>query len=153
MAQNKPKAEFAPPASQVDLAERLESGNASDRVISTSPEYFRRMEEADDPDEGRVMQVEGNDVSGFVGVDPIYANYANETEKPGVAEGDDNPEAALEEANFGQLPQHSWEIDEETQAKLDEARGQAEEARDRQPDSSASKPTPVATPNSADNPS
>ena len=39
-----------------------------------------------DPGEARVMVVEGNDVSDYVGVDPMYQNYANETEKPGKAE-------------------------------------------------------------------
>ena len=39
-----------------------------------------------DPGEARVMVVEGNDVSDYVGVDPMYQNYANETEKPLKAE-------------------------------------------------------------------
>lgn len=33
-------------------------------------------------DGGRDFRVEGNDVSGYLGVDPEYMTYANETEKP-----------------------------------------------------------------------
>lgn len=44
------------------------------------------------PGEERVMVVEGNDTSAYVGVDPMYQNYANETEKAHAAEADpDNP--------------------------------------------------------------
>lgn len=32
--------------------------------------------------EGRDYRVEGNDVSGYIGVSPEYMTYANETEKP-----------------------------------------------------------------------
>lgn len=35
------------------------------------------------------MYVKGNDLSGYLGVDPVYQNYANETDKPLTAtEGD-----------------------------------------------------------------
>jgi len=32
--------------------------------------------------DGRDMRVEGNDVSGYIGVSPEYQNYASETEAP-----------------------------------------------------------------------
>lgn len=35
-----------------------------------------------DPEEGRDFRVEGNDISGYVGVDPEYMTYASDTEKP-----------------------------------------------------------------------
>lgn len=38
--------------------------------------------------DGRSWAVEGNDTSGYVGVDPEYRNYANETEKPILTEKD-----------------------------------------------------------------
>ncbi len=96
---SKEKANFEPPASQVDLERRQESGNASDRVLSTSDEYARRQAEKsdDEKDEGvRSFAVEGNDLDNYVGVDPIYQNYANESEAPLKAE--DGPEQVLEEA-------------------------------------------------------
>lgn len=33
-------------------------------------------------EEGRSFTIEGNDTSGYVGVDPEYRNYANETDRP-----------------------------------------------------------------------
>jgi hypothetical protein len=117
MAQDKKKAQYEPPTSQVDLAARLESGNASDRVVSTSNEAARRDAEQE-VDEGRIMIVEGNVLDGYVGVDPIYQNYANKTEAPLTGDNDKNPENALFEEGFGQMPQRAWEIDDETVAKL-----------------------------------
>jgi len=95
----KEEANYEPPASQVDLERRQESGNASDRVLSTSDEYARRQAEKsdDEKDAGvRSFAVEGNDLDNYVGVDPIYQNYANESEAPLKAE--DGPEQVLEEA-------------------------------------------------------
>jgi len=154
MAEKKKTAEYAPPASQVDLAARLESGNASDAVLSTSDLAVERQAEQEEKageDAGRVMQVEGNDVEGYVAVDPIYANYANETEAPLVGDDEDNPENQLFAEGFGQLPTHSWEIDDETKEKFaDDGSGPSTESAD----SDDSSPTPPAapTPNSADNP-
>lgn len=76
------KPQYAKPASQVDLERRLENGNKSDRVLSTSENY-------DAPEPGsseRTYAVEGNDLTGYVGTASEYATYANETEKPGWAE-------------------------------------------------------------------
>lgn len=36
------------------------------------------------PSEGRSFAVEGNDLSGYVGVDPEYQTYANDTEAPAL---------------------------------------------------------------------
>lgn len=72
------KAQYAKPASQVDLEERLAKGNASDKVLSTAE--VRRGEEV--PEDGRDYRVEGNETDGYVGVSPEYATYANETEAP-----------------------------------------------------------------------
>lgn len=37
---------------------------------------------------GNRYAVEGNDLSGYAGTDPMYQNYANESDRPFVAEGD-----------------------------------------------------------------
>lgn len=84
MAEKKKKAEYAKPASQIDLEARLENGNKSDRVLSTSDSY----EPPKDSNDGRDFRVEGNDVENYVGVSPEYATYANETEAP--LKGDDD---------------------------------------------------------------
>ncbi len=81
----KEKAQYAKPASQLDLEERLENGNKSFRELSTSETYEGPK---DDNPEGRDFRVEGNDVSQYVGTSPEYATYANDTEAPlGGGEG------------------------------------------------------------------
>ena len=146
------KAQYAPPSSQVDLAERLENENRSNAVLSTSDEAVKRQAEQEEKagkDEGRVMVVEGNDLSGYVGVDPIYANYANKTEAPLVGDDEENPENALFASGAGQLPTHSWEISDETKAKF------AEDGTVKSEDDETDTPEvpELPTPNSADNPS
>lgn len=74
----KGKAQYAKPASQVDLEERLANGNESSRVLSTSDSYKGAGDEGD----GRDFRVEDNDVTEYVGTSPEYATYANETEAP-----------------------------------------------------------------------
>jgi len=97
MAKEKaPEAQYAPPASQVDLEERLASGNASHRVLSTA--------------DIAVQEPRPEDVEGYVNVDPIYQNHANHTEAP--LQGEGGPEAQLEAEGFGVLPQHSWPVEE-----------------------------------------
>lgn len=91
MSDDKPNYEL--PTSQVDLEERLKSGNASTRVLSTSDEYARRQVGTEVT--GRDFAVEGNDKSAYVGTDNVYQTYANETEQPLRAGG--GPEARLEE--------------------------------------------------------
>ena len=44
--------------------------------------------------DGRDFAVEGNDLSGYVGVSPEYMNYANETEAP-LRGDDDEVQAAV----------------------------------------------------------
>jgi len=92
------KANYEPPASQVDLEERQKSGFASAAVLSTSDEYARRQaEKGDEEDENaRSFAVEGNDLDGYLGgISPEYQTYANPTEKPHKAE--EGPEQVLEE--------------------------------------------------------
>lgn len=94
MARGSKKAEYSKPTSQVDLEARLESGNKSSRVLSTADNY----EAPADTEPGRDMRVEDNDVSNYVGVDPIYQNYAEDTHAPLVSEGDDkSPEDKVAE--------------------------------------------------------
>jgi hypothetical protein len=93
MADKEEKAQYEAPASQVDLKRRQDNDNKSDRVLSTSDEY-----DPQELGEAREFVVEGNDQSQYIGTDPIYANYANETEAPLKAEGDDNPELVIFES-------------------------------------------------------
>lgn len=83
------KAQYAPPASQVDLEARLENGNASDKVLSTA-----EIAPTPDPKEvaGQSYAVEGNKLDGYIGTSPEYMTYANDTEKPGH-----NPEDSVED--------------------------------------------------------
>jgi hypothetical protein len=76
----KPKeeeAQYAPPASQVDLEERRANDNKSDRMLLTAPGY-----EQDAPQDGRDYRVEGNDLENYISTSPEYMTYANETEAP-----------------------------------------------------------------------
>lgn len=82
----KKKAEYAKPASQLDMEARLESGNKSTRVLSTADAY----EAPEETNDGRDMRVEKNDVTKYVGTDPIYQNYAEETHQPLVGDGVDD---------------------------------------------------------------
>lgn len=84
MATAKQKAQYSKPASQVDLEERLENGNRSNAILSTSDDYVAPEEPTN---EGRDFRVEDNDVSGYVGTSPEYATYANDTEAPLKAKG------------------------------------------------------------------
>jgi hypothetical protein len=73
------KPQYSKPASQVDLEERL-----SDDYVPVG-----QLNQGTDP---------GLSDNGFVGVDPIYQNFANETEKPFKAEK--GPEAKIEKDVF-----------------------------------------------------
>ena len=141
--EEKKEAQYERPASQVDLEARLENDFASDAILSTSDEAARRQaEEAEknQADEGRRMVVEGNELDNYVGTDPIYMNYANETEKPGVPEGDDNPEAKLWEQGAGVLPQHSWDVDESVRT------GESDPDKDTSDEEESSTPEPPKAP-------
>lgn len=77
------EANYEKPSSQVDLERRLENDNRSSQVLVDSDEYNQRKADGDLEDTpGRDMRVEGNDISGYVGVDPVYQNYASDTEAP-----------------------------------------------------------------------
>lgn len=89
MAEKK-KAQYAKPASQVDLEERLENGNKSSAVLSTADSY----EPAKDSGDGRDFRVEDNEIDEYVGTSPEYATYANETEAP-LAGKDDSAESQV----------------------------------------------------------
>jgi len=84
MAEEKKEAQYAKPASQLDLEARQEKDNASDRVLSTADSY----EASADDEGGRDFAVEGNDTEGYIGANPEYRTYANETEAPLKADED-----------------------------------------------------------------
>jgi hypothetical protein len=93
MAANSSKdtAEYAKPASQVDLEERRANGNASNKVVPTADSY-----KPDPEDTGREFAVEGNDLDGYIGAGAEYQTYANETEAPLRAEDSVEEEVADE---------------------------------------------------------
>lgn len=92
MAKEKATAQYAPPASQVDLEERRSEDYVNPAILSTSDEAASR----EAPQDGRDYTVEGNELDGYVGVSPEYMNYANETEKPEIVISDDEDDRSLE---------------------------------------------------------
>lgn len=107
------KPNYELPTSQVDLEARMESGNASTRVLSTSDEYARRQVGTEVT--GRDFAVEGNDKSNYVGTDNVYQTYANETEQPLRGEGD-GPEVELEKALLDDKEEVPGEPDSDSDA-------------------------------------
>lgn len=93
--QNQPQ--YAPPASQVDLEARLANGNQSGNILSTADSYPEAVE---GDENAREFVVEGNETDDYINVDPIYQNYANETEAPYRAT--EGPEADLESIVHGE---------------------------------------------------
>lgn len=89
MTDDAKKAEYAPPASQVDLEERQKTGNKSFRELTTSDTY----EPPEDEEGGREFAVEGNKLDDYVATSPEYMTYANKTEKPGAS--NKGPEAQV----------------------------------------------------------
>lgn len=64
-------------------------------------EQARASGEAPPADENaRVFQVEDNDTSAYIGVDPEYQNYADETHKPFAAEEGAEQDAEQRVAEF-----------------------------------------------------
>ena len=126
----KAKANYTEPNSKVDLEERLAKGNKSDLELSTY------SDEAPEEDEGaRKFALEDNDLDGYIGVDPVYQNYASDSLKPGRAE--DGPEADLEAIAYGEVePPPAPEPKEEPK----------DEPKDEKKDESASAATPASTP-------
>lgn len=97
------KPQYSKPTSQVDLEERTKDGYVPSGQLlqGTDPQP------AETP---------------FVGVDPIYQNYANETEKPLLAEKgaekkfEDLAYADEVDADFGATPEGEAEAKEEEQS-------------------------------------
>lgn len=86
-AANYSEPEYTKPTSQLDLERRLEEQN---KVQPAS--HLTALNPADQLD----LDDESDD--GFVGVDPIYRNYANDTEKP--LQADEGAEAKAEELHW-----------------------------------------------------
>ena len=89
------EAVYEKPTSQLDLEARL----AEDYTPPSQIEWTNPNAKPPDPEKvkGRDFKVEGNETDAYTpDVDPMYQNYANESEKPFRAEGDDNPEAKVE---------------------------------------------------------
>lgn len=83
MAKNEAEpVEVVRPTSQVDLEQRLaadfRTDGATDGPVTSGGHLVVS---------GPAFVGDGNDPSAYVGVDPIYQNYANETEKPFAFEG------------------------------------------------------------------
>lgn len=98
MATSKAKANYTKPASQLDLEARQESGNASPLRMTDAPS---RVNEPVREDGVRDFRVEGNDVSNYVAVDPIYQNYADDTSKPIAAKSGAEAKVFAEVAKQG----------------------------------------------------
>lgn len=97
MAEKKEKAQYSKPSSQLDLEERQENENRSPRILSTSDQY----EAPEQDDNARDFTVEDNELDGYVGTDPVYQNYAVDTDKPMPAE--EGAESKLEKEFLGSL--------------------------------------------------
>lgn len=82
MAESKDEVTFPKTTAQVDLETRLKNGN--------------KAEYASDPVNPKDVGVVSDD--GFVGVDPIYQNAANKTDRPIAAKS--GPDKAAEEAHI-----------------------------------------------------
>jgi hypothetical protein len=108
----KDEAQYAQPTSQLDLERRLESGNRSDRVLTTADSY-----EPDEEDTGRSFAVEGNELDNYIGTNPEYMTYANQTEAPLVA--DDSAEEQVADDFVAGMQQHGQaeESDEDEAAE------------------------------------
>jgi hypothetical protein len=85
MAEDKKKkadeVEFLPPTSQVDLEERLARGHRpAEQVVDNTKNDVLNPEVVSAPYAGDA------DTSKYLGTDPVYMNYARETERPMQAE-------------------------------------------------------------------
>lgn len=93
----KKEAEYSKPASLVDLEERQERENESQLKVHTAEGGGAH---AEDDGQARDYGENAGDPA-YIGVDPMYAVYANDTEKPGRAE--EGPEKVLEDAVYENL--------------------------------------------------
>lgn len=82
--------QYTKPSDRVWQEQQDKNGNESKKVLST----YEDNEPKPDGKE-RELTVEGNQTEAYVGVDPIYQTYANDTEAPLAAEK--GVEAKLEE--------------------------------------------------------
>jgi hypothetical protein len=87
-------------ADKKDEAEYSKSTEQEYKESLRQTDEERAKAEKDNP--GRDMTVEGNDRSAYVGVDPVYQNYANEGEKPYTPEDGSADAAIVEEFNAAQ---------------------------------------------------
>lgn len=91
-----------------------EQENAAVEAAEDVPEHDREVVvivEEEVVIDGRDYRVEGNDISGYVGVDPEYMTYANETEKP--------LNTAEEQWDLGLLDHLEGNMDGEDEKKVD----------------------------------
>lgn len=125
------KPQYAKPASQVDLEERLKNGNRSQAILSTADSF-----EPAKPGEERSYAVEGNKLDGYVGVSGEYATYANETEAPLAGKGVEQD--VLE--SFG-----------ESYAGAKPGATEASEVEEEEKEKETPKPSPAPKPNTTTN--
>lgn len=117
------KPQYTKPSSTLWAEEQEKNGNASSKVLST---YSDEPVKSDGND--RKLAVEGNETEAYVGVDPIYQTYANDTEAPLRAEK--GVEAKLEERVYG---------DDGVKAKTEKV----EESKTEKVEESKTEPTPT----------
>lgn len=127
-----PKPNYEKPTQQVDLEERLKDDYVPAAVLTV----------AEDP----VVTSE----NGYVAVDPIYQNFANETDKPFAAEK--GPEKKLEEGAVSGTPLYNDETDFDAGATAD-GEGEEDPEETAETGQSAGGTTPTSqTPPSGQNP-
>ena len=107
------KPTYSKPTAQVDLEERMKD----DYVVPT------QLQQGSDPEPSE---------TGFVGVDPIYQNFANDTEKPLRAEK--GVEKKLEDVVYAD------EVDEDFGAPEKGSSGAKEESKPTSPSGSSTTP-------------
>lgn len=71
------KAEYTKPSDRLWQEEQLKN-DESPKVLST----YKDEEQPESDGKERELTVEGNQTEAYVGVDPIYQTYANETDAP-----------------------------------------------------------------------
>jgi hypothetical protein len=122
----KKKAEYTQPATKDNLQEF----------------YDRESGKEKEPDEGRVFQeLSDEDKKAYVGVDPIYQNYASDTDKPLL------PEEGPEAETFKRAAEEE-ELLQSGGSRAEEPEEEAEEEADNEPGEATpvAPPAPPATP-------
>lgn len=127
--------EYTKPADRLWQEAQEKNGNASSSVLSTFSDEAPKGDGKE-----RELTVEGNQTDAYVGTDPIYQNYANETEAPlGSEKG---VEAKLEDRIIDTVPS----VPSKEAAKDEEAGDKDSGSRASVPASSAGLTTGVQTP-------